>query len=192
MSDLAAMRVALDLLHAPARVHTARTQPLPEGVHLLLRIAAGDEEAEREAAESTGRPSRVLRQAAGFYIEQILFSAESDAYRVLGSTPFASPADLRRNLAYLLKWVHPDLEENRNRSAFLKRVTAAWEEVKTPHRRKAYDAALIAAAAQMPAPYADDPRRSSWPSSPSRAHRDKQPLFNRVVDFARTILVRNR
>jgi hypothetical protein len=191
MGDLAAMRMAIELLHSPARVRVARTEPLPEGVQLVLRVAAGEQEAEREAAEWTGHSSCILRQAAAFYIEHILLSAESDAYRVLGSTPYASPADLRRNLAFLLKWVHPDLQENKDRSAFLKRVTGAWEEVKTPHRRHAYDAMLIAAAAQMPTPPAADMRRPHRPPPPARPQR-KPPLVTRLVDLARALLVRTR
>src|SRR5712664_1923064 len=55
------IRVAIEFLHVPSRVRIARTEPLPAGVDLLLRIAAGKAEAE-------GRPRAAtpwsLREAA--------------------------------------------------------------------------------------------------------------------------------
>ena len=47
MSDKMALRVAIDLLHVPSQVRLARSEPLPRGVPVLLRIAAGDDAAER-------------------------------------------------------------------------------------------------------------------------------------------------
>jgi hypothetical protein len=42
MDDSAALKLALELLYVPWRVRLVREQPLPEGVPLLLRIAAGE------------------------------------------------------------------------------------------------------------------------------------------------------
>ena len=85
-----------------------------------------------------------MRDAAAFYIEQILLAPESDSYRVLGGGPQTSSGDLRRNMALLLKWLHPDMERNGSgnsaRSMFAGRVTLAWEDLKTAERRAAYDA----------------------------------------------------
>ena len=78
------IRVAIELLHVPSRVRIARTEPLPAGVDLLLRIAAGEAEAERTAIASTGRPRDLTRQAVIFFIEQVLLCPNSDSYRVLG------------------------------------------------------------------------------------------------------------
>ena len=83
-----------------------------------------------------------MRQAATFFIEQILFAPESDSYRVLGASPQASASELRRNVALLLRWLHPDLDPRGERSIFIGRVTAAWNDLKTPERRAAYDAML--------------------------------------------------
>ncbi len=51
---------------------------------LLIRIVAGDEHALGLAQLSTGEPGRVLREAAAFYIQQVLFAPGSSSYRVLG------------------------------------------------------------------------------------------------------------
>ena len=127
-------------MNLPSRVRVARTEPLPDDVGLLLKLAAGDSDAEREAAGITERPAEINRRAATFFIEQILLSADADSYRVLGGTSATSSEDLRRNMALLVRWVHPDSERSGDRAIFARRVTAAWEDLKTPERRAAYDA----------------------------------------------------
>jgi len=139
MSDKMALRVAIDLLHVPSQVRLVRSEPLPRGVPVLLRIAAGDEAAEREEADLTVRSRDVVRRAAAFFIEQILFAPDTDSYRVLGSASQASASELRGNAALLLKWLHPDRDPHGERSIFVSRVTEAWNNLKTPERRAAYD-----------------------------------------------------
>jgi hypothetical protein len=133
------IRVAIELLHVPSRVRIARTEPLPAGVDLLLRIAAGEAEAERTAIASTGRPRDLIRQAAIFFIEQVLLCPNSDSYRVLGTDSQASSGELRRNMALLIKWLHPDQDPGGQRSMFASRVIRAWDDLKTPKRRATYD-----------------------------------------------------
>lgn len=138
MSDRVALKIAIDLLHVPTQVRLFRLEPLPDGVLTLLRIAAGDEEAENLAVAFTGRSKATVRHAAMFFIEQILFAPNANSYRVLGADPQASANELRRNLALLLRWLHPDLDPRGERSVFVGRVTAAWNNLKTPERRTAY------------------------------------------------------
>jgi DnaJ domain len=133
------IRAAIELLHVPSRLRIARTEPLPAGVDLLLRIAAGEAEAERTAIASTGRPSELIRQAAIFFIEQVLLCPNSDSYRVLGADSQASSGELRRNMALLIKWLHPDQDPRGQRSMFARRVIRAWDDLKTPKRRASYD-----------------------------------------------------
>lgn len=139
MSDGVALKIAIDLMHVPSQVRLQRMEPLPDGVLTLLRIAAGNEDAETAASLLTDRSRDIVRQASAFFIEQILFAPNADSYRVLGATPKADASELRRNVALLLRWLHPDLDPAGNRSIFVGRVTAAWNDVKTPERRAAYD-----------------------------------------------------
>lgn len=139
MSDRMALKIAIDLMHLPSQVRLVRSEPLPDGVLMLLRIAAGDAETELNAVELTGRSRDVIRRAATFFIEQILFAPDADSYQVLGASPQASTAELRRNLALLIRWLHPDLDARGERSIFVGRVTTAWNNLKTPERRAAYD-----------------------------------------------------
>src|SRR5215470_9326236 len=136
-----ALRLAIDLLHVPSRVRQARVEPLPEGVPFLLHIAAGDINAMGEASRTTDRTNEVIRNAAEFFIEQILLASESDSYRVLGASPNATKSELRHNMALLIKWLHPDSAHEGLQSVFVNRVTMAWDDLKTPERRAAYDRA---------------------------------------------------
>ena len=140
MSDRMAVKLAIDLLHVPSQVRLVRSERLPDGVALLLEIAAGEEEAERSAVAATGRSRETVRRSAAFFIEQILFAPDADSYRVLGASSQASAAELRRNVALLLRWLHPDVDAGGARSIFANRVTEAWNNLKTPERRALYDA----------------------------------------------------
>jgi hypothetical protein len=139
MSERMAVKVAIDLLHVPSQVRLVRSQPLPVGVPLLLRIAAGDSDAEQTAIAQTGRSRDVVLKATAFFIEQILFAPDGGSYRVLGANPQAGASELRQNAALLLRWLHPDCDPQGKRSMFVGKVTAAWNDLKTPARRASYD-----------------------------------------------------
>jgi hypothetical protein len=139
MRGVMALRIAIDLVHIPSGARMVRSEPLPAGVDTLLRIAAGEEEAESAAIASTGRSRDVIQEAAGFFIEQVLLSLNADSYRVLGANPEATNAELRRNMALLMRWLHPDMDREGRRSMFASRVTLAWNDLKTAERRATYD-----------------------------------------------------
>jgi hypothetical protein len=140
-----AIKTALALLHLPANLRRVRREPLPDDIEILLRIAAGDETAENAAAQIVDRPRQTVREAAVFYIEQVLLHREADCYRVLGANPSATMHDLRRNMALLLTWLHPDKNPTGDRAALAARVTGAWTMLRAPDRRAAYDAGLATA-----------------------------------------------
>lgn len=139
MGAYEAVKIAIDLVHVPSRVRWQQSQPLPDGVAVVLRIAAGDEEALFDASRAIDRSPALLRRAAAFFVEQILLCREADSYRVLGANQTASAAELRRNMALLFRCVHPDANRHNDQSIFAGRVTRAWEDLKTPERRAAYD-----------------------------------------------------
>ncbi len=145
MPEPLALRTAIDLMNTPSRVWAIRSAPLPSGMNLLLEIAVGDAVAEGNAVEITGRPAEVIRSAAVFFIEQILFYSEADSYRVLGVNPQATSSELRHNVALLLRWLHPDMERQGTRSLYATNVTNAWNDLKTDERRALYDSARLVA-----------------------------------------------
>lgn len=172
MHEIAAVIAALDISHNPASVHLAQRGGLPMGIPFLLRVAAGDAEAIEAAEQKTGRPARRLREAAGFFIEQVLLHPESDSYRVLGGLADTPTSELRRNMALLLSWLHPDVAmHNRvdgaqlDRSVFANRVTEAWEHLKTAERRAQYDRTLAEAGRRKSA--SAKPKRSPRPNGNS-------------------------
>jgi hypothetical protein len=143
-----AIAAALAMLREPRLARLAQGAPLPRGMTLLLEVAAGEATALASAHSMTSRSEATLQKAAGFFIEQVLLSRQGDNYRVLGSSSSASAAELRRHMALLLKWLHPDLfqgsgdDQGFNRSAYVNLVTNAWEALKTAGRRASYDASL--------------------------------------------------
>lgn len=150
MGEGVALKVAIDLMSVPSRVRMARSQPLPTGVSTLLRIAAGEEAAESAAITATGRSSDVIRRAAGFFIEQVMFCPNADSYRVLGASADATSTELRHNMALLMRWLHPDLDPQGLHSVFASRVTLAWNDLKTAERRALYDLGRPAVPAKTP------------------------------------------
>jgi hypothetical protein len=163
-----ALAVALAMFERPHSVRLAQHARLPAGVTLLLEIAAGERQAVSLARRLTGRSDGTLRKAAAFFIEQVLLQPGADSYRVLGCDRVAATGDLRRNMALIMRWLHPDVAADgcsgsqMSRSVFANRVTQAWESIKTEERRSAYDGALAAKereasrnAVPLPAPGGD-------------------------------------
>jgi hypothetical protein len=139
MGCVPALKAAMDLRCWPPQAPVLRAGPLPDGILTLLRIAAGDAEAMSEATTSTGQSYDAVREATAFFIEQVLLHPDADSYRVLGVASEATYAELRRNMALLLTWLHPDRDRRGERSIYAARVTRAWNDLKTQERRVAYD-----------------------------------------------------
>jgi hypothetical protein len=142
MSAEDALKVALSLIAVPTQIKSARLGELPHGVNLLLNVAVGDQEARRMWSRRLERDETELVKAAEFFIEQVMLFPGSDSYRVLGSAPTATTAELRANMALLMRWLHPDVRTSEKRSTLANRVLAAWENIKTPDKRRAYDLTL--------------------------------------------------
>jgi hypothetical protein len=145
MQSPEALVAALAVLQDPRLVRAARRAPLPKGMAFLLETAVGEAEAVAAATAITGRSEAVLRKAAGFFIEQVLLSPQSDSYRILGADRAMQESQIRRHMALLVRWLHPDLAAHGassqfDKSAYVSRVTNAWESIKTSERRAVYEA----------------------------------------------------
>lgn len=142
MAQLSAIHVAVEMVRNPVLVKAVKAAPLPQGMTLLLEVAAGEVSPLAEARRSIDLDVQTLREAAGFFVEQVLLDTDSDSYRVLGAPSNAPQALLRRHMALLAKWLHPDVVDRNSvidRSIFAPRVTDAWEALKTADRRAKYD-----------------------------------------------------
>ena len=142
MTDVTAMRIAIRLNSLPSELRAARVRPLPGGITLLLAIAAGEEDALTEGAALLDRSKDTLIASARFFVEQVMLAPDSSSYRMLGVAADAPAGDLRRHIALVLKYLHPDRDPDGDRAALALRVTGAWETLKTPDRRAAYDRLL--------------------------------------------------
>jgi hypothetical protein len=166
----ASLKSAIDLMHVPSQVRRIRERPLPDDMVFLLRIAAGDEEATTQGSESVGRSPEIVRDAAAFFVEQILLFPEADSYRVLGARSGATRRELKRNVALLLRWLHPDVDPRGERSVFAARVARAWNDLKTPERRAAYDRSWRLSLADKSLKRDAFRRKRLNDSAPSRRH----------------------
>jgi hypothetical protein len=174
MRSFEALDVALAMVNNPVLARTARRAPLPSGMLLLLEIAAGDAGALALAGDHSERSDRALREAAGFFIEQVMLDARADKYRILGATPDIATADLRRHMALLMRWLHPDVARHEeagspiDRSVFADIVTEAWEVLKSDDRRASYGGARMNG--DLPA------FQTAWPAVPVTAQGSRGPV----------------
>lgn len=132
MSDADALKIAIDLFFLPSQVRATRARPLPKGTKFLLLIAAGDADAMRNAQGLSNRSSTAIRDAAIFFVEQILLERGADAYRTLGLDQSAPTTELRTHMALLMKWLHPDINSDDRRSTMARQVIRAWKQVNAP------------------------------------------------------------
>lgn len=139
MATVTALYLALDLLHKPILAGPMREQRLPSDVLMLIKIAAGDSEAERRGLAMTSENRERIREAAVLYLQHVLLAPGTDNYRVLGVESDAPQQQLREHLAWLMRWLHPDRTRSEWDSVFAERVLAAWDALKTPERRARYD-----------------------------------------------------
>lgn len=138
-----AVDIALALYRRPTLVPLARAQPLPDGVDELIAIASG-----------TGCPPDAgnavapeqLREAAKFFVQQILFAPGVDAWRTLGVDAGAAFARVRSNYLALMRWLHPDRHQPGAWDAvYVARINAAWNELRQQARVSRGDGAPASA-----------------------------------------------
>lgn len=145
-----ALDQALWLHQAPARRNILQARPLAEGQELLLRIAAGSAEALATAAAATGQPPERLEEATRFYLQQVLFTDDADAYRVLGLQRGARTEAIRHHHRLLQRWLHPDRSDDPWNEVYAARVNQAWTALRDGPRREQYDASLPELPARAP------------------------------------------
>jgi hypothetical protein len=129
MTEPHVIDLALDLARMPALARSSGVPAIPANIVELMRIAAASPEACEVAVARTGEPTRVVIEAARFYLQQVLFRPDADCYRVLGIAPTASRPTARTHMRLLLDWLHPDRNNNSWDAVYAERVLKAWREV---------------------------------------------------------------
>jgi hypothetical protein len=133
-----ALDLALACHRRPALLAGVRTRALPGDLRLLLRLAAGDEALAAQCAASFGRTHTEVVEAAIFFIQQVLFAPDADSYRVLGVNTEAPDSLIKEHYRWLVRWQHPDRARDWD-SVYADRINSAWQDVRLPERRRAYD-----------------------------------------------------
>lgn len=127
---------------------------LPDGLSLLLRIAAGDKSQMETLCAATGASAAQLREAAIFFVKQVFFSGDANHYRVLGVDSDASIDQIKEHHRLLMHLFHPDREgiEESWEDVYATRVNQSYNVLRKPESRQQYDAALRIAAQQKSIP----------------------------------------
>lgn len=144
MSLPSALHLALDLARSPILAAAMRRQPVPRDVLILIQLASADTETLARLSRRTNRNGSPLRAAAVLYLQRVLWGPDSDHYRALGVDPRDPPEKLKQHFSWLMKWLHPDKAQTAEEAVFREKVLAAWDALKTPERRLAYDRTLRA------------------------------------------------
>ena len=141
MNDRAggALFEALRLLELPAGVPAARAHRFPEGVGLLIRLLAGDEASLEQARREHPEAVEVLLDAAEFYLLQVCFTPGIDSYRVLGVNRSEPEERIREHYRLLVRWLHPDRNQDAWQNVYLDRVNQAWRDLRHAEDRARYD-----------------------------------------------------
>lgn len=127
MSERQAIHIACDLYHRPLMARAVQTGPLPPGMLDVIKIAAG-ELPNRDGKLLPGALTpEQMRQAAVFFLQQALFQAKGDDFRLLGLGPDARREQVRDHKRWLLKWLHPDRNPSRWESQLFLKVSQAAE-----------------------------------------------------------------
>ncbi len=78
--------------------------------------------------------------AVRFYLQQILFQPDADAYRLLGLASDAAPESVQRHYRWLQSWLHPDRRGDEWEALLATRVNWAWKHLRTDAARRSYAA----------------------------------------------------
>lgn len=181
-----ALELALWLHRAPARRAALAGRPLPEGIGQLLRVAGGAPDHVAAAARITGEDEATTLEAVRFYLQQMLFQDDADAYRVLGLRPDATQDQAREHHRLLQHWLHPDRQgEDKWESAYAVRVNRAWGQLRTAQSRVAYDTMLAAVSSSGRRPGSDP----NPPPVPELMMRPLSPPANRSRNLTLLVLL---
>jgi hypothetical protein len=142
--------LVLGAFREPGLVAELRDKQLPDELAQVIRLAAGEDAALQGAVDTTGEVPETLVEASVFFLQQVLFAPGADSYRVLGADADSSQERLRENYRWLMKWLHPDRNQDGWEAVYADRVNVAWQDLKTPGRRAEYDSRIPAASALAP------------------------------------------
>jgi hypothetical protein len=135
MNGAEAINLALDLYRKPARARSLNRRDVPEGMLMLIRIAAAADEEIGALVDDAAIAKQPVKAAAIFYLQQLLMQADGDDFRQLGLRRGATLQDLKDHKRQLLKWLHPDRNKNAWEQVLFQRVAATAERLEAAMRQ---------------------------------------------------------
>lgn len=160
--------LVLALHRSPALRFQLREQPLPADIDLILRLAAPSQALLDETAARCGETPGHLREAARFYLLQVLLEPATDAYRILGVQADAPLERIREHHQWLQRWLHPDRVDDAAGVAFAARLNWAWQQLRNASKRAAYDRERVHPAPTVAVAVATAPARPlKWTTVPA-------------------------
>ena len=129
MGNRQAIDVALAMYRRPSMVRAMRDAPLPGSMLTVIRIAAGAEVEAGIISLDRARNAEEAREAAIFFLQQVLFRPQATNHGLLGLAADANVEQVREHKRWLLKWLHPDRNHNKWESALFQRVVKAAEDL---------------------------------------------------------------
>jgi DnaJ domain len=129
MLPKSSLSAAIQLYSAPSLVKQFRRRAMPDDVLVLIKAAAGAPEAVAAFPGHVSRDPDRVREIAAFYIQQTMFLPNAGDYSVLGLTPGASEDKVREHKRWLLKWLHPDRNNNRWEQNYFLQVSQAADRI---------------------------------------------------------------
>ena len=126
----ATLKMAVDLMYFPSQVRLLRSSLCRMACSLCFASQGVMKRRQAKQPKLWADPVKPCAKPRPFSSSRILFYPDADSYRVLGARPEATETELRRNMALLLRWLHPDLDPQGQRSVFATRVTRAWNDLK--------------------------------------------------------------
>jgi hypothetical protein len=125
MNEQSAVLLALHVYGQPALAKKALRSKLPTDFLYVIKIAADDSETIDQWVTAADNDLKKLREACLFFLQANMLSSPDDDYRILGLTASASAADVRIHKRWLLKWLHPDKNQNSWEAKLFHRVVSS-------------------------------------------------------------------
>jgi hypothetical protein len=112
MKVSSAVESALALYRQPSLVRQIERSELPAGMIDVLRIAAGQEEGPELSTGETDANKQELLAASVFYLQTALFHTRANDARIMALDGNSTSQQLRDHKRLILKWLHPDRNNN--------------------------------------------------------------------------------
>ena len=116
-------------------------EPVPPDFSVFLDCLARPQERLLPVSRKLGCDVEELQSASYDCLRRLLFSDESDHYRILGLAPDAGAGEIRHRYRLLIGLFHPDriAASEPWEEQFVRRLNQAYGVLKRPERRRQYD-----------------------------------------------------